>query len=103
MYAVVRTGGRQYRAQAGGQILVDRLPAEVGQRITLDEVLLVASDEDVQVGAPLVKGAKVTATVVAQEKGKKVFVFRYIPKERYRRRGGHRAQYTRLRIDEIVL
>ncbi|NLE45393.1 MAG: 50S ribosomal protein L21 [Chloroflexi bacterium] len=102
MYAVVKSGSRQYRAGVGDTILVDKLPAEVGEQVELSEVLMVAGDDGVQVGRPVVEGAKVRATVVAQEKGPKVFVFKYRPKERYRRRAGHRQRYTRLLVDEIV-
>ncbi len=103
MYAVVRSGGRQYRVEEGDQFLVEKLPVEVGQQITLDEVLLVAGDAEVRIGTPLVEGAKVLATVVAQEKGPKIRIFKYRPKQRYRRRMGHRQTYTRLRVDEIVV
>jgi len=82
---------------------VEKLPVEVGQQITLDEVLLVAGDAEVRIGTPLVEGAKVLATVVAQEKGPKIRIFKYRPKQRYRRRMGHRQTYTRLRVDEIVV
>ena len=101
MYAVVRTGGKQYRVQAGDQLLVEKLPAVSGQQITLDEVLLVAEADQVKVGTPLVEGAKVIATVLAQEKGPKVRIFKYRPKERYRVRKGHRQQVTRLLVDQI--
>ena len=101
MYAVVRSGGRQYRASVGETVLVERLGADVGQQLELEEVLLVADGKEVTVGQPLVEGAKVVATVVAQEKGPKLRVFKYRPKQRYRRRSGHRQHYTRLRVDEI--
>ncbi|HEY76063.1 MAG TPA: 50S ribosomal protein L21 [Thermoflexia bacterium] len=103
MYAVVRSGGRQYRVEEGDQFLVEKLPVEVGQQIELDEVLLVANGDDVKIGTPLVKGAKVRVTVLAQEKGPKIRIFKYRPKQRYRRRMGHRQTYTRLRVDEIVI
>ena len=103
MYAVVRSGARQYRTEVGGTILVERLPAEVGQQLELDEVLLVADGERVEIGQPTVDGAKVLATVVAQEKGPKIRIFRYRPRKRYRRRAGHRQRYTRLLVDEIVV
>lgn len=104
MYAVVKSGARQYRAQVGDVILVERLPVEVGEQLELDRVLLVADeDRDVRVGQPTVKKAKVLATVIAQEKGPKVRIFRYAPRKRYRRRAGHRQRYTRLRVDEIVV
>jgi large subunit ribosomal protein L21 len=102
VYAVMKSGARQYRAEVGSMIVVERLPAEVGQQIVLKDVLLVADGEKVKIGQPIVKKAKVLATVVAQEKGPKVRIFKYRPKQRYRRRIGHRQRYTRLRVDEIV-
>jgi large subunit ribosomal protein L21 len=102
MYAVVKTGGKQYRVSPGDSLDVERLPFEVGEQIELDQVLLVANGSGVQVGRPLVEGAKVKATVTRQLKGRKVIVFKYKPRNRYRRKKGHRQQYTRLRIDEIV-
>ena len=103
MYAVVRSGARQYRASVGDAILVERLPVEVGEQIELDEVLLVAGGEKVEIGQPIVDGARVLATVVAQELGPKIRIFKYHPRKRYRRRAGHRQRYTRLRVDEIVV
>jgi len=103
VYAVVRSGARQYRAEVGDTILVERLPAEVGQQLELDKVLLVADSERVEIGRPTINGAKVLATVVAQEKGPKIRIFKYRPKERYRRRAGHRQRYTRLLVNEIVV
>jgi large subunit ribosomal protein L21 len=103
VYAVVKSGARQYRAEVGGTLVVERVPAQVGQRVELNEVLLVADGEQVKIGQPTVERAKVLATVVAQEKGPKLRVFKYRPKERYRRRAGHRQNYTRLRVDEIVV
>ena len=103
MYAVVRSGARQYRASVGDAIIVERLPVEVGQQIELDEVLLVAGGEQVEIGRPTVDGAKVLATVVAQEIGPKIRIFKYHPRKRYRRRAGHRQRYTRLRVDKIVM
>jgi large subunit ribosomal protein L21 len=103
VYAVVRSGARQYRASAGDTIVVERLPVGVGQQIELGEVLLVADGEQVEVGRPAVGGAKMLATVVAQEKGPKIQIFKYRPRKRYRRRAGHRQRYTRLRVDEIVM
>jgi large subunit ribosomal protein L21 len=103
VYAVVRSGARQHRASVGDTITVERLPAQAGEQLELDQVLLVASEEQVKIGQPTVRGAKVLATVVAQEKGPKVRIFKYRPKQRYRLRAGHRQRYTRLRIDEIVV
>ena len=103
MYAIMRSGGRQYRASAGDTVRVEKLAVEPGEQIELDEVLLLVEDGEITIGQPTVEGAKVLATVVAQEKGPKMTVFKYRPRTRYRRRAGHRQSYTRLRIDEIVV
>ena len=103
MYAVVKSGARQYRASVGDTILVERLPAQVGEQLELDQVLLIADGEQIEVGRPTIGGAKMLATVVAQEKGPKVRIFKYHPRKRYRRRAGHRQRYTRLRVDGIVV
>jgi large subunit ribosomal protein L21 len=103
VYAIVESGGRQYRAEEGGTFSVEKLPYEVGEQIELENVLLLANGDGVQVGQPVVDGVKVKATVVDQYRGKKIFVWKYKPKNRYRRRRGHRQYYTRLRIDEIVV
>ncbi len=103
MYAIIRSGARQYRAEVNETILVEKLPVDPGQQVELTDVLLVADGSNIQVGQPTVAGAKVIATVVAQEKGSKVRIFKYRPRKRYRRRMGHRQQYTRLRVDEIVV
>lgn len=102
MYAIVESGGRQYRAEAGHSFSVDKLPHEVGDQIEFDSVLLVADEDGVTVGAPVVPGAVVKATVTEQYRDKKVFVWKYRPKKRYRRRAGHRQPYTRLRIDSVL-
>lgn len=103
MYAIVESGGRQYRAEEGGVFSVEKLPYEVGEQIELSNVLLLANGEGVQVGRPTVPGVSVKATVIDQYRGKKIFVWKYKAKNRYRRRKGHRQSYTRLRIDEIVM
>ena len=103
MYAVFKVGGRQYRAEAGDEFLVEKLSVDAGDAVTLDEVLLVTDGDDVQIGAPLVDGAQVRATALAHEKGPKIRIFKYRPSKRYRLRKGHRQTYTRLRIDEIVI
>ncbi|NPV56487.1 MAG: 50S ribosomal protein L21 [Anaerolineae bacterium] len=101
-YAIVESGGKQFRAVEGGFIEVDKLPVEVGKVLTLESVLMTVDDDDkVAVGAPLVKGATVTATVEGHIKGDKITVFRYRPKKRIRVKTGHRQQYTRLKIDKI--
>ena len=102
MYAIVESGGRQYRAEEGHSFSVEKLSYEVGEQIELSNVFLLANDEDVQVGQPTVTGASIKATIVEQYRGKKIFVWKYKAKKRYRRRKGHRQSYTRLRVDEIV-
>jgi large subunit ribosomal protein L21 len=102
MYAVIKTGGKQYRVSPGDSVEVEKLPYEVGEQIELDQVLLVANGNGAKIGQPLVDGARVKATVTRQVKGRKVIVFKYRPSKRYRRKRGHRQHYTRLRIDEIV-
>jgi large subunit ribosomal protein L21 len=101
MYAIVESGGKQYKAVPGTTIEVDRLQVEEGTQFDLDQVLLVSDGEDVKVGAPTVDGATVKTTVVEHFKGRKIIVFKYKTRERYRRKQGHRQQYTRLQIDEI--
>jgi len=102
VYAVVETSGKQYKVSAGEIINVDKLSLEVGEKIELDRVLLVAEGAEVRVGQPTVEGAKVLATVTDHVKGPKIIVFKYRPRQRYRRKKGHRQNYTRLMIDEIV-
>ena len=103
MYAVVETGGKQYKVSAGETVEVDKLSLEVGEKVELDRVLLLSDGEDVRVGQPTVEGAKVLATVTDHVKGPKLIVFKYRPKQRYRRKKGHRQTYTRLTVDEIVV
>jgi len=102
IYAIVQTGGKQYRVSPGETIDVERLPAEEGSTVELDQVLLVADGENVRVGTPIVEGAKVIAEVVGEGKGEKVIVFKYKPKVRYRRMKGHRQLHTRLAIKQIL-
>ena len=100
-YAIIESGGKQYVVQEGKAIEVDRLPKEIGDKIAWKEVLLFVDDSKVTVGSPHVVGASVEGKVVAQIKGQKILVFKYIPKQRYRRRRGHRQQYTRILIDKV--
>jgi large subunit ribosomal protein L21 len=102
MYAVVETGGKQYRAEPGGTLQVERLPADVGATIELQRVLLISDGDSLEVGRPVVAGARVVAEVVAQEKADKIVVFRYKRKVRYRRKKGHRQPLTRLLVKEIA-
>ena len=103
MYAIVETGGKQYRVAEGDVITVERLAAQEGEEITLDRVLLVASEDGVKVGRPVVEGTKVKATVTGHGKHPKILVFKYKPKKNYRRRYGHRQPYTQLKITKIEL
>ncbi len=102
MYAVVESGGRQYKAIKGQAITVDLLPQKAGEQIELERVLLIADDDSVQIGRPVIEGAKVKVTVLAETKGPKVVIYKQHPRKRYRRRSGHRQRYTQLRVDEIV-
>ena len=101
MYAVVLTGGKQYRVQEGDVIYVEKLNAEVESTVELTEVLAVSNGENLTVGAPLVSGAKVVAKVAAQGKAKKITVFKYKAKKDYRKKTGHRQPYTKLVIEKI--
>lgn len=103
MYAVIETGGKQYKVQEGQFLDVEKLPQAVGETIELDRVLLVSDDEQVQVGRPFIEDAKVLATVARHDKHRKVIIFKYRPRKRYRLTKGHRQPFTRLRIDKIVV
>ena len=103
MYAIVKTGGHQYKVAVGDQLNVEKLPVEAGQTVELSEVLMVSDDDRVTVGTPFVAGATVKATVVNQHRGDKIVVFKYKAKKRYRRKMGHRQDLTRLAIDAITL
>ena len=99
-YAIVESGGKQYKAVPGSVIEVDRLPNQTGDEIDLD-VVLISDEGKVEIGTPYVKGAKVKASVIGELKAPKVIVFKYKPKIRYRRKQGHRQRYTQLKIDTI--
>ena len=101
MYAIIKTGGKQYRVQEGDNIFVEKLDADVDSNVVFDQVLAVVNDGDVKVGAPVVEGAKVTAKVLAQGKEKKILVFKYKAKSNYRRRKGHRQPFTKVVIEKI--
>ncbi len=104
MYAIVKTGGHQYKVAVGDRLNVEKIPAETGAEVELNEVLMVSGeDNQVTVGAPMIAGARVTATVVDQHRGDKILVFKYKAKKRYRRRMGHRQDLTRLAITAITL
>lgn len=103
MYAIIRTGGKQFRAEPGKTIRIPALAGEVGQTVTFDEVLLAESDGDVRVGRPTVEGAAVEGEIVSHGKGEKIIVFKWKRRKNYRRKQGHRQKYTEVRIGEIRL
>ncbi|MEM1414692.1 MAG: 50S ribosomal protein L21 [Myxococcota bacterium] len=100
MYAVIKTGGKQYRVQEGDVLRVEKLPGDVGATVELDEVLMIGG-ETVAVGTPLVEGARVTAEILAQDRAKKIIVFKMKKRKNYRRKYGHRQPYTELRITGV--
>ncbi len=101
MYAIIATGGKQYRVKEGEKLRVEKLPAEAGDKIELDKVLLVGEGEDVKIGAPYLKGAKVTATVAANGRGDKVKIIKFHRRKHYRKQMGHRQSYTEIEITSI--
>ncbi len=100
-YAIIESGGKQYRVEEGSTIEVDHLPVEANKKIKLEDVLLLVEDDKIQVGTPTLKGVKVNATVIGHEKGPKIVIFKYSPKKRIRTKTGHRQQYSQLKIDSI--
>ena len=102
MYAVIRSGGKQYRVESGAKLRIERLSAEIGAAVAFDEVLLVGNGEAVKVGAPLVSGAQVKATVLAQGRDDKVRIFKLRRRKHYQKSQGHRQSYTEVRIDDII-
>jgi len=102
MYAVIKTGGKQYKVAAGENIKVEQIAADVGQEIVIDQVLAVGSGADLKVGAPWVSGASVKATVVAHGKHDKVRIFKMRRRKHFQKHQGHRQNFTEVRIDEIV-
>lgn len=102
MFAVIKTGGKQYRVEPGRKVRIEKLEAEEGSAISFDEVLLVANDGDVRFGTPLVKGAKVSGKVLTQGRDKKKIVFKYHRKTRYHKKHGHRQPFTEIEISNIA-
>jgi large subunit ribosomal protein L21 len=102
MYAVIRSGGKQYRVESGKQVRIEALPAEVGAAVAFEEVLLVGAGDSVKVGAPLLAGAKVKGTVLAHGRGEKVRIFKMRRRKHYQKTQGHRQSYTDVRIDDIT-
>lgn len=101
MYAIIETGGKQYKVSEGDSIFIEKLEVEEGAAVTFDKVLVVADGENVKIGAPLVSGATVTANVVKNGKAKKIYVFKMKRKKNYRRKKGHRQPFTKVVIEKI--
>ena len=101
MYAVIKTGGKQYRVVAGEKLKIEQIPAEVGAEIILDQILMVGEGESVQIGAPLVTGASVKATVLSQGRHDKVTIFKMRRRKHYQKHQGHRQNYTELLIETV--
>jgi len=102
MYAVIKTGGKQYRVEQGDTLALERLDGDTGAQVSFDEVLLVGSDDATQIGRPLVQGASVKATIVEQGRAKKIIVFKFRRRKNYKRKKGHRQYFTRVHIDAIA-
>lgn len=102
MYAIIQTGGKQYRVKSGEQIKIELLTADVGAAVSFDQVLMLGEGEGIKIGAPFVSGAQVKATVLAQGRGEKVRIFKRRRRKHYIKTQGHRQSFTEVRIDEIV-
>jgi large subunit ribosomal protein L21 len=103
MYAVIRSGGKQYRVAPGQTVRLEKVVGDVGSKVQLTDVLLVENDGKVQLGSPLIANAKIEATVVEHDRAKKILVFKKKRKKQYRRTAGHRQDYTAVRIDSITV
>jgi LSU ribosomal protein L21P len=101
MYAVIETGGKQYKVQEGDTLFIEKLAANEGDQVVFDKVIAVSRDGSLNVGNPTVSGATVTAKVLGHGKAKKIIVFKYKPKKHYRRKKGHRQPYTKVQIEKI--
>ncbi len=101
MYAVVNTGGKQYKVRQGETLRIEKIPGEVGSPVTFDKILMVADGENIRLGQPVLENVKVQAQIVEQDKARKVLVFKYKRRKRYRRKQGHRQPYTAVRIEGI--
>ena len=102
MYAVIKTGGKQYRVVQGERLKVEKLEAEVGASVTLNQILMVAEGEKIIIGSPVVKGASVKATVVSHGRGDKVMIFKFRRRKHYRKTQGHRQSFTEIKIEAIA-
>ncbi len=103
MYAIIASGGKQYRVEPGALVTLERLSGEVGSKLDLDQVLMVSDGTQVKIGRPTVAGAKVVSEIVAHTRGEKIDVFKFKKRKKYRRKTGHRQEQTRVRIAEIVM
>ena len=103
MYAIIESGGKQYRVEPGAVVALERIPGDVGTQVELDRVLLTSDGTTVKVGRPTLSGAKVISEIVAQTRGEKIDVFKFKRRKKYRRKTGHRQELTRVRISEIVV
>ncbi len=101
MYAVIKTGGKQFRVEEGTEIFVEKLDVEAGDTYTFDEILMIGGEKTL-IGTPVVPGAKVIAKVIKQGRGKKIIVFKYKVRKKYRKKQGHRQSYTKLVVEQIV-
>ena len=102
MYAVVATGGKQYKVSEGDILRIEKIAGDVGDAVSLDRVLMLSEGDDVTIGTPVVDNAMVNASIVEQDKAKKILVFKYKRRKRYRRKQGHRQPFTAIKIDKIV-
>lgn len=102
MYAVIKTGGKQYRVVAGEKIKVEKLVGDVGTKVTLDQILMLADGDKVTIGSPIVKGASIQATVLSHGRGDKVMIFKFRRRKHYRKTQGHRQSYTEIQIGDIA-
>jgi len=102
MYAVIETGGKQYRVQEGDIVRVEKLDVQEGEKVDLSKVLLISNEDGIVVGKPYIDGAKVEATVIEHGKDRKIVIFKYKPKKDYRKKQGHRQPYTKIKIEKIV-
>ncbi|MBZ4687266.1 MAG: large subunit ribosomal protein [Clostridia bacterium] len=102
MYAIIETGGKQYKVREGDVIRIEKLNANDGDKVNFDKVLAIVNGDDTKFGTPSIEGAKVEATVQKQGKGKKIIIFKYKPKKNYRRKQGHRQPFTEVKIEKIT-
>ena len=101
MYAVIKTGGKQYKVSPGDTISVEKLAGNIGDKVNIDDVLMIGGDKGPKIGSPIIKGAKVSGIITDQQKGKKINILKYKRRKGYRKKQGHRQLYTRIKIEEI--